>query len=60
MTTPTAHERPLSEPNSSWWRCDATPPDGGEIHTESRGSELLRRQPDGRWLVLVDNPGGVG
>lgn len=46
--------------NSFWWRCDATAPDGGVIHSESHGSELLRRQADGGWLVVVDNPWGVG
>ena len=44
---------------SSWWRCTATAPDGTPITLESHGSELDRRQPDGSWLIVVDNPWGA-
>lgn len=44
---------------SSWWQCSATAPDGSAIEMESRGSELARRQPDGSWLIVVDNPWGA-
>ena len=44
---------------SSWWHCDATAPDGSAIQLEFRGSELLRRQLDGTWLIVIDNPWGA-
>ena len=44
---------------SSWWRCTATAPDGSPIELEFRGSELDRRQSDGTWLIVVDNPWGA-
>lgn len=45
--------------SSSWWRCEATAPDGTPVQMECRGSELFRRQPDGSWRIIVDNPWGV-
>jgi uncharacterized protein (TIGR02246 family) len=39
---------------------DGTGPDGAPIHMEHRSSDVLRRQPDGRWLFVIDNPWGVG
>jgi uncharacterized protein (TIGR02246 family) len=30
--------------------------DGAEIHITGRNSEVVRRQPDGTWLFLIDNP----
>ena len=44
---------------SSWWRCTATAPDGSPIAIESHGSELDRRQPDGSWRIVIDNPWGA-
>lgn len=44
---------------SSWWRCSATAPDGSAIEMECHGSELDRRQPDGSWLIVIDNPWGA-
>ncbi|WP_165845605.1 YybH family protein [Streptacidiphilus pinicola] len=44
---------------TSHWRCDATGPDGAAIRMESHSAELSRRQPDGSWLMLVDNPWGA-
>ena len=44
---------------SSWWQCSATAPDGSAMEIEGHGSELTRRQPDGSWLIVVDNPWGA-
>jgi uncharacterized protein (TIGR02246 family) len=38
------------------WSLDGNGPDGAEIHTEGRNTELVRRQPDGRWRFVIDNP----
>jgi uncharacterized protein (TIGR02246 family) len=32
---------------------------GGVVQLGGRSSSILRRQPDGRWLFLVDNPWGT-
>lgn len=45
---------------SSHWRATVNLPHGGQGELESHGSELARRQPDGSWRLLVDNPGGAG
>jgi uncharacterized protein (TIGR02246 family) len=45
--------------SSSHWECDATAPDGTAVHMEHWGSELSRRQPDGNWRILIDNPWGA-
>ena len=38
------------------WILQATRPDGTEIRMEGRNTETARRQQDGRWLFLIDNP----
>jgi uncharacterized protein (TIGR02246 family) len=38
------------------WVMTATLPDGSELRNEGRNSEVLRRQADGGWLFLIDNP----
>jgi uncharacterized protein (TIGR02246 family) len=30
--------------------------DGAKIHMTGRNSEVVRRQPDGTWLFIIDNP----
>jgi ketosteroid isomerase-like protein len=32
--------------------------DGTPFENASRFADVLRRQPDGRWLIAVDNPFG--
>lgn len=44
---------------SSWWRCTVVLPDGAPTELEFHGSELDRRQPDGSWLIVIDNPWGA-
>jgi uncharacterized protein (TIGR02246 family) len=43
----------------SHWEAVATTPDGHQVQMEHRGSEVLRRQPDGTWRLLIDNPWGI-
>lgn len=38
------------------WILRATAPDGSEVRSEGRNTETARRQPDGRWLFVIDNP----
>ena len=43
----------------SEWEAVTTDPDGNEIPMEGRGTEVLRRQSDGNWLCVIDNPWGT-
>lgn len=45
--------------SSSHWQCRAVAPDATVIDLEYRGSELARRQPDGTWRLVIDNPWGA-
>ena len=40
----------------SKWTIQGTGPDGSEVHLEGRSAETVRLQPDGRWLIVIDNP----
>lgn len=41
------------------WTLTGTFPDGKPLEMSGASSDVLRRQPDGRWLVAVDNPWGT-
>lgn len=43
----------------SRWTLVGTSPDGNRVEMNGISSDVLRRQPDGRWLVAVDNPWGT-
>ena len=38
------------------WDLTGTAADGTELRQQGRSSDVVRRQPDGRWLVVVDKP----
>jgi uncharacterized protein (TIGR02246 family) len=38
------------------WEMTGTAPDGTTVHRAGRSSDVVRRQPDGCWLVLIDRP----
>ncbi len=38
------------------WVFESTGPDGGPINVSGRSVEVVRRQPDGTWLFVIDNP----
>ena len=38
------------------WELNGTGPDGAPFHLKGRSSEVIRRQADGRWLYIIDNP----
>ena len=41
------------------WSFDGTGPDGGPVHLEARNADVLRRQADGSWRFVIDNPWGT-
>lgn len=41
------------------WTANATAPDGTPIHMAGQGTEVVRRQADGTWLMVIDNPWGT-
>jgi uncharacterized protein (TIGR02246 family) len=42
------------------WTLSGTAPDASPISSGGYASAVLHRQPDGRWLVKIDNPLGAG
>lgn len=42
------------------WRLTGTGPDGQPIQMAGTSVEVARRQPDGTWLYVIDDPYGVG
>ncbi|MBI2881228.1 MAG: DUF4440 domain-containing protein [Candidatus Tectomicrobia bacterium] len=43
----------------SEWSLTGTGPDGRPVNLSGRGTEVVRRQPDGTWKFIIDNPFGV-
>lgn len=41
------------------WKLRGVDPQGTAVQLGGRSSSILRRQADGRWLFLVDNPWGT-
>jgi ketosteroid isomerase-like protein len=40
------------------WTLKGRDPDGSEIDTGGRYADVVRRQSDGGWLFVIDNPNG--
>ncbi|SRR6266568_4991305 len=40
------------------WRLAGTLPDGTPVQQSGTSTDVLRRQPDGRWLLAIDHPWG--
>jgi uncharacterized protein (TIGR02246 family) len=38
------------------WRCNGRGPDGQPLALSGRAIEVVRRQPDGSWRFVVDDP----
>jgi uncharacterized protein (TIGR02246 family) len=41
------------------WSFDGTGPDGEPVHLAARNADVLRRQTDGTWRFVIDNPWGT-
>lgn len=41
------------------WSLSGTDPEGNVVAMAGESTDVLRRQPDGRWLIAVDNPWGA-
>lgn len=41
------------------WKMTGTLPDGTEVSDEGLSVAVLRRQSDGRWLMVIDDPHGT-
>jgi len=41
------------------WSFDGTGPDGEPVRLEAKNADVLRRQPDGSWRFVIDNPWGT-
>tara|TARA_R110002074_G_scaffold67220_2_gene158431 strand:+ start:6818 stop:7207 length:390 start_codon:yes stop_codon:yes gene_type:complete len=44
--------------HSSAWKITGQAPDGSTIEQSGLSVVVLRKQPDGRWLMVIDNPFG--
>jgi uncharacterized protein (TIGR02246 family) len=43
----------------SKWSLSGTGPDGKPMQMGGNGTEVVRRQADGTWLFVIDNPAGA-
>jgi len=41
------------------WSCSGTGPDGSPVNMASKSADVLRRQDDGTWKFVIDNPWGT-
>ena len=41
------------------WSLKGTDPGGGAVETAGQTSDVVRRQADGTWLLVIDNPYGA-
>ena len=41
------------------WSFDGTAPDGEPVQLAARNADVLRRQGDGTWRFVIDNPWGT-
>jgi ketosteroid isomerase-like protein len=45
---------------SDWTLTGGTDPDGNPVELSGRATEVLRRQDNGSWLVVIDDPWSKG
>ena len=44
---------------SGRWELEGSGPDGKAVVLRGQSVEVVRRQSDGRWLFVIDNPWGI-
>ncbi|GAA5128656.1 YybH family protein [Pseudonocardia adelaidensis] len=44
----------------SWTLKGGTDPDGNTVNLEGRATDVMRKQPDGSWLDVIDDPYSSG
>ncbi|HIC30197.1 MAG TPA: SgcJ/EcaC family oxidoreductase [Dehalococcoidia bacterium] len=44
----------------SQWTLKGTGPDGSAVEMEMQGTEIVRKQADGSWKFIIDNPYSAG
>ena len=44
----------------SRWTLKGTAPDGSPVEMAMQGTEVVRRQVNGNWLFVIDNPFSTG
>ena len=42
------------------WQLEGIGPDGSRVEMRGHSADVLRRAPDGRWRILIDDPWGGG
>ncbi len=42
------------------WSLSGTGTDGGAVNMSGQATDVMRRQPNGMWLCVIDNPFGGG
>jgi uncharacterized protein (TIGR02246 family) len=42
------------------WSLSGTGADGGAVNMSGQATDVMRRQPNGMWLCVIDNPFGGG
>jgi uncharacterized protein (TIGR02246 family) len=42
------------------WSFSGTGPDGNPVNISSKSADVLRKQDDGTWRFVIDNPWGTG
>ena len=55
-TTAVIESGDLAVVYAEWSLTGGTDPSGGPVNLEGRSTELMRRQPDGSWRDLIDDP----
>jgi uncharacterized protein (TIGR02246 family) len=43
----------------SAWRLTGIGPDGSSVQMEHESTDVMRRQPDGSWKIVIDHPFGA-
>jgi uncharacterized protein (TIGR02246 family) len=56
QTTAVIESGGLAVVYAEWSLTDGTDPDGNPVNLEGRSTEAMRRQSDGSWLDVIDDP----